>query len=307
MGGVSLYLAILISTTVFYTHNLQLYTLLASLTIIVIFGIIDDLRNIKPFTKLTGHFLAAIILVLFNTTEFTAILESLDQLLYFRGLSYLLVIIWVVAITNAFNLIDGLDGLAVGNAIIIGGFLIVLSVIYGNMWALGISIILVGACLGFFPFNYKPARIFLGDTGSTLLGFTLASVFLFNISYEVPKFIIFGAVFLFMYPTVDMAYAVLRRLKERSPVMSADMNHIHHHILRQGLPPNYVVYLLYLFSFLLGVCGVVLLSFSQWTIFGAVFAVLAVAMLLVYLFKYFYKSYIVSYTEIKKRSMDGWY
>ncbi len=307
LGGLSLYLAILISTVAFYDHNIQLYTLLVSLTIIVIVGIVDDLHGLNPYAKLAGHFIAATVLVAYNISEFALIFDFLEQFIVFRIVAFLVVIVWVVAITNAFNLIDGLDGLAVGNAVIIGSFLILLSLLYGNMWALGISIILVGACLGFFPFNYRPARIFLGDTGSTLLGFVLASIFLFNVSYEVPKFMLFGVVFLFMYPTVDLGYAMIRRLREGVPIMSADMNHIHHHILRGGLPSNYVVYLLYGFSFLVGVCGVFVMAFSEWMIFVVVAAIALLIVLLAFVFRLLFKNHqthLVNADLTRKRDIN---
>jgi UDP-GlcNAc:undecaprenyl-phosphate/decaprenyl-phosphate GlcNAc-1-phosphate transferase len=266
LGGISLYVAIVVATLIFYELGAKVIALLGSLTIIVIIGVIDDLYDLRPYQKLLGQFAAAVILVNYSVTSYRPILEFLDDILAYRIISFIVVIVWIVAITNAFNLIDGLDGLATGTAVIIGGFLIILSIVYVNYLTLGISIILVGSCLGFLPFNFQPAKIFLGDTGSMLLGFTLAAVFLFNVDFTVSRTMLFGVVFLFIYPTIDLVYAVIRRIRSGTHIFKADSNHIHHQILRKGIPVRYVVYILCLGSFLIGVAGMLILTMPQWVV-----------------------------------------
>lgn len=270
LGGLSLYIAILVSVLVFYAQSRQIVALLVGMSIIVIVGVIDDSCDLNPFAKLGGQFVAATVLLLMSAPSFNPVLRFLDGFLYFRFFSYALIAIWIVAIINAFNLIDGVDGLAIGSALIIGIFMVVLSLIYGNMWTFGISIILLGACLGFFPYNFQPARIFLGDTGSMLLGFILAAMFLFNVQYSVSMSLFFGAVFLFIYPVVDMSYAVFRRLRNRKPIFSGDREHIHHRMLRQGVPARYAVYIIYAGSFMLGVAGILVIRFPHWQVYSLI-------------------------------------
>ncbi len=268
LGGVSLYIAILVSSLVFYDYSKQLVALVLGMTIIVITGIIDDRYNMSPYAKLTGQFIAAAVLVVLSTPAFDPVLAFLNSYLYFPVISYTMVIIWIVAIVNAFNLIDGVDGLATGSAMIIGVFMVLLSIIYGNMWVLGFSIILIGACIGFLPYNFQPARIFLGDTGSMLLGYILAAVFLFNIQYSVSSSLFFGVVFLFIYPVVDTTYAILRRLKNRKPIFRGDNEHIHHQILKKGIPVRYAVCIIYAISFMVGVAGILVIRFPYWQVYA---------------------------------------
>ena len=278
IGGFAVFVSIFFSVMFFYGFSMQLTALLMSIIIIVTVGMVDDFHNMTAKPKLFGQMSAAAVLLFLSLSSFEPALSFFDSFLGFRFLSYAAVIIWIAAITNAFNLIDGLDGLATGSAIVTGLFLAIISMIHGNHWALGITLIILGSCFGFIPFNFQPARIFLGDTGSMLLGFSLAVIFLFNVQYYASFSVLFGGFLFFSYPVVDMIYAIVRRIKNRVPVFKADRGHIHHILLDNGFSVRQSVLTIYAGSFILGSMGILIIIFPYWYVFASILLILSVSL-----------------------------
>ncbi len=194
-------------------------------------------------------------------------------------LSVPVTIIWIVAITNAVNFIDGLDGLAVGVSAIQRASLLVIALMVAERNIAIIMAALLGACLGFIPYNFNPAKIFMGDTGSTFLGFILATLSiqgLFKlyaiISFAVP-FLIFGV------PIFDICFAIIRRLAKGQNPMKADRGHVHHRLIDMGFTQKQSVAITYMMTAILGLAAVVLTTSGELKaliLIGSVFMVGAI-------------------------------
>jgi len=261
MGGLAIFLGFLISVLIFapITHEFQ--GILIGAVIIVILGIIDDIKSLGAKLKLCVQIVAALtavfhgvmIEVINNPNIFS------DNPYWVLGwLGYPISVIWIVAITNSVNLIDGLDGLADGVSTIGAMTMLIIAVLLGEWDIALICGALVGACVGFMPYNMNPAKIFMGDTGSTFLGFVLGTLSiqgLFKyyavISFLVP-FIILGL------PIFDTTVAFTRRILKGQSPMTADRSHIHHKLIDMGLNQKQAVATLYIVSGVLGLSAVML-------------------------------------------------
>lgn len=257
MGGLAIFLGFIVSFLIFGEINREIQGILLGAVIIIILGVLDDILTLKALPKFLVQLVAAVIVVLHGC--------CIEHFLGFSlpaWLSYPISVIWIVAITNAVNFIDGLDGLAAGVSAISAGTMLVVALLLVPDGTAMISAILlagiVGACIGFIPFNFNPASIFMGDTGSTFLGFMLASVSIFGlfktyavISFAVP-FLVLGL------PIFDICFAVIRRLAKGQSPMHADRGHVHHRLIDMGFSQKQAVAISYLLSAILGLSAVVL-------------------------------------------------
>ena len=257
MGGLAIFLGFIVSFLIFGEINREIQGILLGAVIIIILGVLDDILTLKALPKFLVQLVAAVIVVLHGC--------RIEHFLGFSlpaWLSYPISVIWIVAITNAVNFIDGLDGLAAGVSAISAGTMLVVALLLVPDGTAMISAILlagiVGACIGFIPFNFNPASIFMGDTGSTFLGFMLASVSIFGlfktyavISFAVP-FLVLGL------PIFDICFAVIRRLAKGQSPMHADRGHVHHRLIDMGFSQKQAVAISYLLSAILGLAAVVL-------------------------------------------------
>ena len=284
MGGLAIFLGFIVSFLVFGKMDREIQGILLGAVIIVILGVMDDILTLRAMPKFGVQLLAAIIVVLHGCR-----IEHFMGLSLPVWLSYPVSVIWIVAITNAVNFIDGLDGLAAGvSAISAGTMLIVALLLVPDTTAMASAILLaaiVGACVGFIPYNFNPATIFMGDTGSTFLGFMLASISIFGlfktyavISFAVP-FLVLGL------PIFDICFAVIRRLAKGQSPMHADRGHVHHRLIDMGFSQKQAVAISYLLSAILGLAAVVLTDRGevQAMIFiGAILVVGAIGMGLIF-------------------------
>ena len=263
LGGVSIFLCFAVVLFVFLPLDNKLLSLILATIVLVATGLIDDLINIKPLYKLTGQTIAALIVVLWNVHLFKFMVDYFARFYLPETIVIILIIGWVVLMVNAFNLIDGIDGLAAGTAAIIFLAMAALSFIEGGRSSvLGVQLIGAGACLGFLFFNYHPAKIFMGDTGSMLLGFILASSHLFAIKYPFSAQLVLGSMFIFAYPALDVTYAIYRRICNKSSIFKADKGHIHHVLISLGFSVRKTVVIIYLMNLIFASIAVILLSFD---------------------------------------------
>lgn len=257
MGGLAIFLGFIVSFLIFGKMNRELQGILLGAVLIIILGVLDDILTLKALPKFLVQILAAVIVVLHGCR-----IEHFLGLDVPAWISYPISVFWIVAITNAVNFIDGLDGLAAGvSAISAGAMLIVALILVPDPTAKLCAILLaaiVGGCIGFIPFNFNPASIFMGDTGSTFLGFMLSSISIFGlfktyavISFAVP-FLVLGL------PIFDICFAVIRRLAKGQSPMHADRGHVHHRLIDMGFSQKQAVAISYLLSALLGLSAVVL-------------------------------------------------
>lgn len=257
MGGLAIFAGFLISFLIFGKIDRELQGILLGAVVIVVMGVLDDVITLPAIPKFLVQILAAVLVVVHGCR-----IEHFMGITLPAWLSYGLTVLWIVAITNAINFIDGLDGLAAGvSAISAGTMLVVALMLVPDPTAISSAILLaalVGGCIGFIPYNFNPATIFMGDTGSNMLGFILASVSVFGlfktyavISFAVP-FLVLGL------PIFDLCFAVIRRVSKGQSPMHADRGHVHHRLIDMGFSQKQAVAISYMLSALLGLSAVVL-------------------------------------------------
>lgn len=263
LGGLAMFTGFLISTLIFIPLESEIRGVLFGVIIIVVLGIIDDVMALGAKLKFAVQIIAAAIPVVLGVRiDHLPNFNPFSNEMYISFPDYIsipLTILWIAGITNAVNLIDGLDGLAAGVSSIASFTLLVFTFIVPSDPSIALMVAaLAGCCIGFLPYNLNPAKMFMGDTGATFLGYILAIVSvqgLFKwytvISFAVP-FLVLGL------PIFDTLYAMLRRiLSGRSP-MSADRGHLHHRLIDMGFSQKQAVAILYSISGLLGLSAVLL-------------------------------------------------
>ena len=259
IGGLAIYFAVVITCLIFLPINKTLLSILVGGTIILISGLIDDLKGLSPKLKIVFQLLAGLCLVLgdvkvdFVTNPFTIN----NTLIYLNWLSIPITLFWVVGITNTLNLIDGLDGLAAGVAMISSLSLMFVASKFGYATVILTSAIVAGACLGFLPFNFNPARIFMGDTGALFLGFMLAAISIEGVMKSVATIAIIVPIIILGVPIFDTTFAIFRRLISGQSIMTADKGHLHHRLLARGFSQRKTVLILYGISSVFGVFAVI--------------------------------------------------
>jgi UDP-GlcNAc:undecaprenyl-phosphate/decaprenyl-phosphate GlcNAc-1-phosphate transferase len=284
LGGVAIYLSFLISIAIALVANKYfqgllsepsirtLLTILVPATLIFLLGIYDDIHPVGPYTKFAVQAVAATMLFVggFRISNLP-ILFGAHHFTWTIGLP--ITILWVLAITNAFNLIDGLDGLAAGSALFSTLVVFVVAVFSGSSFVSLLTISLAGAILGFLRFNFNPATIFLGDCGSLFIGFMLSALALKGAQKSPTIVAVAIPVVSFGLPILETTLSVLRRLISGKPVFVADREHIHHKLLQLGMSHRKVVIVLYAVSALFALLSLFLLWPSGPTL-GLVLAVL---------------------------------
>ena len=260
MGGLAIFAAVIISVLIFLPLDKTTFSILIGGTLIVISGIIDDLKDMSPKVKLFFQILAGVVLILggikvdFITNPFT----SNSSLLYLRWLSIPITLFWVVGITNTLNLIDGLDGLAAGVAMISSLSLMLVASKFGYGEITILSAIVAGSCLGFLPFNFNPAKIFMGDTGALFLGFMLAAISIEGVMKSVATIAVIVPILILGVPIFDTTFAIFRRLLNGQSIMAADKGHLHHRLLNKGFSQKKTVLILYGISSIFGLFAVLI-------------------------------------------------
>jgi len=225
--------------------------------LILILGMIDDRFELAPAWKFGGQIAVVYLLwrggVRINTLPFTSGTLPLSD-----AASFVLTAGWVLGMTNGINFIDGVDGLASGVCAIGAGCLAIIEVSKGAVWAAAASAAICGACLGFLRWNFHPARIFLGDTGSLLLGFWLSAVAIAAASKTAAATTLALPLLILGVPVADTLWAIVRRTLAGQPVWRADRGHLHHRLLARGYSPVKTVLVIYSVSLILGAAAIML-------------------------------------------------
>jgi UDP-GlcNAc:undecaprenyl-phosphate/decaprenyl-phosphate GlcNAc-1-phosphate transferase len=263
LGGLAIYIAFMVGVVFLDPDNVFEAPILLGSVIIIITGFLDDLFELSPKVKLAGQLLAAFVVVVFGGVQVEYINLPFDSQLHFGFLSIPLTILWIVGITNAINLIDGLDGLAAGVSAIALVTISWMAILKGDMFVTGMGFILLGSILGFLIYNFHPAKIFMGDTGALFLGYMISVLSLLGfknvtaISFIIPV-IILGV------PISDTFFAIIRRLLKRQPLSAPDKSHLHHCLLRLGYSHRQTVLIIYGMSALFGLVAIILSKAAAW-------------------------------------------
>lgn len=263
-GGLAIYIAIMSCMFVYMPHTSINRHILAGATVIVLAGLIDDMYGMPAKIKLLIQILAAVIAIRGGVQIhfLTNPLSEAGMIYLFNGLSYAISLFWIVGITNTINLIDGLDGLASGVATIAATTLLFTASKMGHDFIVMQCAIIAGASLGFLPFNFNPAKIFMGDTGSLLLGYMLAVTSVSGMVKSVAAIALVVPVFALGLPIFDTAFAIIRRYKNNKPIMEADKDHLHHKLMKSGLNQRQTVLIMYFISMLLGIVAIIIADAS---------------------------------------------
>lgn len=280
LGGIAILLSLII-TVIFYLiffgrftpigiKHLELEAIATGSIIIFFVGLLDDIKPLSAWIKLAAQIFSALaVWVMGIRVEFFANpVHYIDHARFSafhlsEWQSMILTVAFLVVITNAINLIDGIDGLAVGVCMIaaVASWAINLSPILNRPDSAVLAATLAGACFAFLRYNFNPARIFLGDNGSYLLGFLLGCISLVGLTKKVTVVIISPIfVLLFFIPLVDIFFAVVRRAANKQPIFKPDFGHLHHILLKKGFSPKQINYFLYLITFTGGLLGTFLLG-----------------------------------------------
>lgn len=281
LGGLAIFLSFALVSLVFAQRNSAFYGLLLADLIIVLTGVLDDTRGLSPKMKMLGQLLAALVLVEYGFIIGAINIPVFSSYLWLSRASVIFTVLWLMGITNAVNLIDGLDGLAAGTVSIALVAILLGALSIGAYEAVFLGAIFLGAILGFLPYNFYPASIFMGDTGSMLLGFNVAAFAIMGMTKSVTLISLIIPVLFLGVPILDTLWAILRRASNGAHIFQADKKHLHHRLLNMGHSHRNTVLLIYGFSAYLGVSALLMQDFP---LAASLILLVGVLAFLIYLF-----------------------
>ncbi len=234
LGGLGIFMGILVPSLALLDLSSEMRGILLGAAVACVVGAVDDFRGLAPVPKLGGQVLAAAIPTAFGVwiDHFTLPFLGAVDLSPLIGVP--LTVVWIVAVMNMVNFLDGLDGLASGVCAISGTTFAVIALSLGKVDAAVLSAIVAGACVGFLRHNFFPARIFMGDSGALVLGFTLATVSVAGLLKTASTVVLFLPLLVLAVPIIDTSFVVLKRLKYRQKISTADRSHLHHRFINIG-------------------------------------------------------------------------
>ena len=274
-------------------YGFKLIGFLLGIIILAIFCYIDDVKGLKPIVKLLGQVISACVIVAFGIRINETNIELIDNILNSNIIFvYILTVGWIVGITNAINLIDGLDGLSSGITLISClSLIIIFSLNNSPIIAIILTTALAGAIVGFLPYNFNPAKTFIGDTGAQFLGFSLSIISILGIAKTYTVLVIVAPLIVLAVPIFDTLFAIVRRIakgKSIKAVFSPDTGHLHHKLMKKGYTQKQSVLILYGISATLGMFAIILLESGIWKAISFALMVVAIS--------------AIGYKDIKKNS-----
>ena len=269
-----------ISLTVLDNYYAKLIGFFVGIFVLAFFCFMDDWKGIPPYVKLIGQILSALIVILSGIRIDKISIPGLNSIVPNEIFSIIVTLIWIVGITNAINLIDGLDGLSSGIAIISClSLLIIFTLNNSPLIAIILITALAGSLVGFIPFNFNPAKTFIGDTGSNFLGYALSIISILGVAKTYTAIVLIAPLIIFALPLFDTIAAIFRRLiktKSIKGVFAADKEHLHHKIMKKGYSQKQAVFILYGLSATCGMFAIILLESGLWKALSFALMVVAV-------------------------------
>ena len=275
LGGIAIFIGFVISYLVliglgndYLSYQLvdnRMIVMIVGASLFFVLGLTDDLINLSPIKRLFFQFLIASFIVdqgiIFKSLTFSFYKEIIPSFSINQSIGFLFTLFWIVAITNALNWIDGLDGLAAGITIITCTGFFILGILNQDLYSCLLSCITIGSCIGFLQYNRYPALILMGDGGSYFLGFLISCLgilvnFNSNKAYNTSLFI--GTLFFILLFLGDMIFVIARRIIKGKSPFSPDRNHLHHRILRKGFNHRKTVYIIYFINLIFVMIGVLI-------------------------------------------------
>ena len=234
LGGLAIFMGILVPSLAFLDLSSEMRGILLGAAVACVVGAIDDFRGLAPVPKLAGQVLAAAIPTAFGVWIDHFTLPFLGAVDVPAWIGVPITVLWIVAVMNMVNFLDGMDGLAAGVCAISGSTFSIIALSLGKADAAVLSAIVAGACIGFLRHNFFPARIFMGDSGAMVLGFTLASISVAGLLKTASTVVLFLPLVVLAIPILDTSFVVARRLKHGQSIATADRSHLHHRFLDIG-------------------------------------------------------------------------
>ena len=282
LGGLAIFLGFLAGLLYLYEIDSRMVGVLTGAAIIVTLGFFDDIKPLPAKFKFLVQIIAAVIVIrsgvrIDHVSNPLHFMFPDNEYIIFGNWSYPLTLLWIVGVTNAINLVDGLDGLAAGISIISAVTLFVAAQTTGQVFAAFLASILAASTLGFLPYNFNPAKIFMGDTGALFLGYMLSVISVMGVLKGAAALSILVPIFAIGLPIYDTLFAMIRRASNGKSMMEADKGHLHHKLLDAGMSQRQAVITLYSISAVLGFSAVVLVEATLKVAFVLVFAVFLLA------------------------------
>jgi UDP-GlcNAc:undecaprenyl-phosphate/decaprenyl-phosphate GlcNAc-1-phosphate transferase len=271
LGGLAIFLSFIIGILLLKPEGEYHLPIVIGGLIIILTGMLDDVKEISPKVKLAGQIAAAAVIVIYGGLKVEFINLPFGGIIDFGYLSIPITMIWIIGITNAINLIDGLDGLAGGVSSIALFSIAGMAIVMGNQYVTVMALIVAASTLGFLFYNFHPAKIFMGDTGALFLGYIISVLSL--LGYKNVTFIsLIIPVIILGVPISDTFFAIIRRLVNKQPLSAPDKSHLHHCLLRSGFSHRQTVLLIYAMAAVFGLAAFI---FSQATVWGSLIVILA--------------------------------
>lgn len=247
----------------------KLLGFLAGIAVLGITCFIDDSKGIPSMVKLVAQIVAAIIVIMCGIRIENFTLPFTDNKIFMNEIfSFILTLGWIVGITNAINLIDGLDGLSSGVCLISCLSLLIIFSLNGSpIIAIVLITALAGAIVGFLPFNFSPAKTFIGDTGSNFMGFSLSIISILGVAKTYTAIVLIAPIIVLALPIFDTLFAIVRRIikgKSIKAVLKPDKGHLHHRLMQKGYTQKQAVLIMYGITAILGMFAIILLESGIW-------------------------------------------
>lgn len=275
LGGLAIFIGAAAGYFAGGLHNEKVTAITVGAILIVILGMLDDKYEISAKVKLLGQIVVASLIVFSGLTVDLLTIPYVGN--FELGIwSYPVTIFWIVAFTNAINLIDGLDGLSAGISAIGITTIAVMAGMAGAQLIFTFSLILIGSIIGFLFYNFHPAKIFMGDTGALFLGYCISILSLLGLYKSVTLFSFIVPVIILGVPVFDTTFAIIRRIANKRPISAPDKSHLHHRLLALGLSHRNTVLAIYAFGILFGISALILSESTMWGTIFIIFGLLVI-------------------------------
>jgi UDP-GlcNAc:undecaprenyl-phosphate/decaprenyl-phosphate GlcNAc-1-phosphate transferase len=268
LGGLAMYLGFGLSAALFSTNPATL-GLLLSAAVITTLMVFDDVRGVRPVFKLVFQLVAALLAIV----GFGISIKSVGTVTLVPAVAIPLTLLWFVGLQNTINLIDGVDGLAAGVVAIVAATILLAAINRGESDIVILAGALIGACIGFLFFNWHPARVFMGDSGSNFLGFTLAALSVLSVAKGAIVVALFVPVAALAIPILDTAWAIVRRRLQGKSIATPDTEHLHHRLLDFGLSPRETAVVFYFGTAIFAAVGLAIYGHKK-VLLGAILLML---------------------------------
>ena len=273
LGGLAIYIAFMIAVVAGMEMSWDVFSILLGGTVIVALGVADDVYQLPAKVKLLGQIVAAVILVAFDI-RIEWVNNPFGGYFYLDMLSIPFTIFWVISFINVVNLIDGLDGLAAGVSAIASLTVILVAIQMGYFHVAVLTAALAGAIIGFIRYNFNPATIFMGDTGSMFIGYILAAISVYGAVKTAATIALIVPAIALGLPILDTAFAIMRRYVNGRPIFQPDKGHLHHRLLATGMSHKETVLFMY------GITAVLCIGAVLWAEMEGVYAALIIAVIM---------------------------